>query len=93
MEKRRPSCTRAFRTSGRFPARYSRRCYDLWCMDKTPVKAAAYGKLALLERVVRFKDRFYPEGLARYDLAKSGAMRPRPSCGSVCRSRKRAANT
>ena len=35
----------------RFPARYSRHYYDLWCMDKSPVKTAACGDLALLDRV------------------------------------------
>lgn len=40
----------AFRTNGRFPARYSRHYYDLWCMDKSPVKAAAYGDLAQIGR-------------------------------------------
>ena len=41
----------AFRTNGKFPARYSRHYYDLWCMDKSPVKTAACGDLALLDRV------------------------------------------
>lgn len=68
----------AFRTNGRFPARYSRRYYDLWCMDKSPVKAAAYGDLVLLERVVRFKERFSPAGSAHYELAKPGTMRLLP---------------
>lgn len=68
----------AFRTNGRFPAHYSRRYYDLWCMDKSPVKATAYGDLALLERMVRFKERFYPAGSAHYELAKPGTMRLLP---------------
>lgn len=68
----------AFRTNGRFPARYSRHYYDLWCMDKSPVKAAAYGDLDLLGRVVRFKERFYPAGSAHYELAKPGTMRLLP---------------
>ena len=29
----------------------------------------------LLERVVRFKERFYPTGSAHYELAKPGTMR------------------
>lgn len=68
----------AFRTNGKFPARYSRHYYDLWCMDTSPVKAAAYGNLELLERVVRFKERFYPAGSAHYELAKPGTMRLLP---------------
>lgn len=68
----------AFRTNGKFPTRYSRHYYDLWCMDTSPVKAAAYGNLELLERVVRFKERFYPAGSAHYELAKPGTMRLLP---------------
>lgn len=68
----------AFRTNGKFPARYSRHYYDLWCMDASPVKTAAYGNLELLERVVRFKERFYPAGSAHYELAKPGTMRLLP---------------
>ena len=68
----------AFRTNGKFPARYSRHYYDLWCMDKSPVKTAAYEDLALLERVVRFKERFYPAGSAHYELAKPGTMKLLP---------------
>ena len=68
----------AFRTNGKFPARYSRHYYDLWCMDASPVKAAAYENLELLERVVRFKERFYPAGSAHYELAKPGTMRLLP---------------
>ena len=47
-------------------------------MDTSPVKAAAYGNLELLERVVRFKERFYPAGSAHYELAKPGTMRLLP---------------
>ena len=68
----------AFRTNGRFPARYSRHYYDLWCMGRSSIKAAAYGELGLLERVVRFKERFYPAGSAHYELAKPSTMRLLP---------------
>lgn len=68
----------AFRTNGNFPARYSRHYYDLFCMDASPVKAAAFADLDLLTRVVTFKDRFYPAGNAHYDLAKPGTMRLLP---------------
>ncbi len=64
----------AFRTNGKFPSRYSRHYYDLFCMDKSPVKAAAYADLELLHRVVDFKSRFYPAGNAHYELAKPGTM-------------------
>lgn len=68
----------AFRTNGRFPPRYSRHYYDLWCMSRSPVKAAALADFDLLERVVRFKDRFYPAGSAHYELAKPGTIRLMP---------------
>ena len=68
----------AFRTNGKMPTRYSRHYYDLYCMDKSPVKEAALSDLELLERVVRFKDRFYPAGSAHYELAKPGTMRLLP---------------
>ena len=68
----------AFRTNGKVPPRYSRHYYDLWCMEQSPVKAAAYADLDLLRQVVAFKDRFYPAGSAHYDLAKPGTMRLMP---------------
>jgi hypothetical protein len=69
----------AFRTNSRFPSRYSRHYYDLYCMDKFPVKTKAYADLPLLERVVTFKTRFYPTNAARYDLAHTGTIRLIPS--------------
>lgn len=68
----------AFRSNGNFPVRYSRHYYDLFCMDKSHVKASAYADLGLLSRVVQFKERFYPAGNAHYDLAKPGTMRLLP---------------
>lgn len=68
----------AFRTNGRFPPRYSRHYYDLWCMAGSPVKDAALRDPDLLRQVVEFKDRFYPSGSAHYELAKPGTMRLLP---------------
>ena len=68
----------AFRTNGKFPSRYSRHYYDLYCMDKFQIKEQAYADLPLLERVVAFKARFYPTNAARYDLARPGTMRLMP---------------
>lgn len=68
----------AFRTNGKFPARYSRHYYDLCCLDNSYARDIAYGDKDLLERVVRFKERFYPAGSAHYDLAKPGTMRLMP---------------
>ena len=44
----------AFRTSGKFPSRYSRHYYDLYCMYKSNIKMQAYADLELLRRVVTF---------------------------------------
>ena len=41
------------------PTRYSRHYYDLYCMANSPVKAEAFADLDLLDKVVRFKDKFY----------------------------------
>lgn len=68
----------AFRINNRFPSRYSRHYYDLYCIEKSPVKSQAYANLPLLERVVAFKARFYPTNAARYDLAHPGTMRLMP---------------
>lgn len=66
----------AFRPGGRpFPLRYSRHYYDLYKMMQTPVKDNALQDNDLLERVVRFKDKFYRCPWARYDLAKRGTMK------------------
>lgn len=68
----------AFRINGMFPLRYSRHYYDLWCMDRSEVKANAYADTELLKQVVTFKARFYPAGNAHYGEAKPGTMRLMP---------------
>lgn len=57
------------------PPRYSRHYYDIAKMAESPAKDAALADLDLLANVVEFKDRFYPRGWARYDLAKPGSFR------------------
>jgi hypothetical protein len=56
------------------PARYSRHYYDLAKMAQPPVKEQALADPGLLASVVAFKQRFYPRGWARYDLAKPGTL-------------------
>lgn len=56
------------------PPRYSRHYYDLARMAKSPVKEQALADPKLLVSVVVFKQRFYPRGWARYDLAKPGTF-------------------
>ena len=42
------------------------------------VKSAALKDLALLQSVVESKERFYPRGWARYDLARPGTIKLMP---------------
>lgn len=57
------------------PPWYSRHYYDVAKMAESPVKHAALADLDLLANVVEFKERFYPRGWARYDLARPGTFR------------------
>ena len=57
------------------PPRYSRHYYDLARMASAPVKVEALRNLEMLADVVAFKQRFYPRGWARYDLAVAGSLR------------------
>ena len=57
------------------PLRVSRHYYDLARMAAHDVRKTALGDVALLRSVVEFKMRFYPQGWARYDLAKPGTLK------------------
>ncbi|ABA87542.1 protein of unknown function DUF1814 [Syntrophotalea carbinolica DSM 2380] len=57
------------------PPRNSRHYYDLAKMATSSVRELALANLDLLAGVVEFKQRFYPRGWARYDLAKPGTLR------------------
>lgn len=61
-----------------FPARYSRHYYDLFCMMNSNVKDSALADIELLNKVVRFKEKFYRCSWARYDEAKIGTMKLLP---------------
>ncbi len=65
------------------PPRYSRHYYDLTKMAQSPLKAQALADPGLLASVVKFKQRFYPRGWARYDLAKPGTLKLVPE-GRPC---------
>ncbi len=58
------------------PVRYSRHYYDLHLMslDET-VTSAALADLKMLKSVVAFKQKFYPRGWAKYELAQPGTFR------------------
>jgi len=78
----------AFRNDTKFPSRYSRHYYDLYCMNHSVVREQAYSDMELLDRVVKFKNKFYPSSAAHYELAKPGSMRlvPPNNCIEVIRS-------
>jgi hypothetical protein len=63
----------------KFPARYSRHYYALWCMSKTDVCERAYRDIPLLETVVRFKSKFYRDNWAKYEDSKPPSMELLPS--------------
>lgn len=73
----------AFRTTGRFPSRYSRHYYDLYKLAQSDVKEKALGDQDLLKSVVDFKMTFWRSNAARYDLCAPGTMRLMPPDGSI----------
>lgn len=62
----------------KFPERYSRHYYDLYCMMDTDVATNALADTDLLNKVVTFKEKFYRCSWAKYDEAKRGSMRLTP---------------
>lgn len=69
--------------SSTVPARYSRHYYDLYCMANSFVKDEALNDTELLEKVVRFKEKFYRCSWAKYSEAKPGTMKLIPSEKSI----------
>lgn len=57
------------------PQRYSRHYYDLTCLADSSYKDSALQNLALLEKVVAFKQKFYPRKWARYEDAAAKSIR------------------
>ena len=69
----------AFRSEKSKPhTHYSRHYYDLARMSRSLLKAEAFKDINLLKKVVEFKQRFYPYGWAKYELAKPGTIRLLP---------------
>ena len=56
------------------PPRYARHYYDVYCLYKEGIVKQALNRLDLLERDVRFKQKFYYSKGARYDLAIPGSI-------------------
>ena len=66
-----------------FPRRYSRHYYDLYCLDKSDIKATAFEHKELLEKDVAFKKKFYYSGTAGYDTAKIGTLQLMPQASDM----------
>ncbi len=56
------------------PLRYSRHYYDMARMAAADTKDVALRNLDLLQAVVEFKMKFYPQRWARYELARPGTL-------------------
>lgn len=57
------------------PSRYSRHYYDLFCMANSSVLQNALSNMRLLQKVVAFKQKFYPRSWAGYQEAVPGTFR------------------
>ena len=66
-----------------FPPRYSRPYYDLYCMANSFVKEKAFSDIELLDKVVKFKEKFYRCSWAKYEDAKIGTMKLMPPEGNL----------
>ena len=53
----------------KMPARYARHYYDLYCIANSVYKEKAFEQLELLEKVAKFKAKFYPRKWAKYEEA------------------------
>ena len=57
------------------PKRYARHYYDLACIANSPYKERAFKNPELLEKVVQFKQKFYPRKWAKYEEATAETIR------------------
>ncbi len=69
--------------SGKMPPRLSRHHYDLSRLYRHEYGKAAIKDVVLLATVVEHKRLFFREAAARYDLARPGSLRVRPSDSHV----------
>ncbi|MDV2989177.1 MAG: nucleotidyl transferase AbiEii/AbiGii toxin family protein [Dehalogenimonas sp.] len=69
--------------NGRFPRRYSRHYYDLFCLSRLKAKDTALQDLGLLESVVEHKKKYYYAAWADYDAAMPGTFRLLPQDGHL----------
>jgi len=57
------------------PTRYSRHYYDLAIMAKSNVKNEALADIELLDKVIDFKNKFYPASWAKFDEARPKTLK------------------
>lgn len=60
------------------PLRYSRHYYDMARFAASDIKNVALRDIELLQAVVAFKQKFYPRGWAKYELAVPGTFKLMP---------------
>ena len=60
------------------PKRYARHYYDLVCIANSRYKDRAFKSFELLEKVVQFKQKFYPRKWAKYEDATTETIRLMP---------------
>ena len=60
------------------PKRYARHYYDLVCIANSPYKDRTFKSFKLLEKVVQFKQKFYPRKWAKYEDATTETIRLMP---------------
>lgn len=73
----------ANRANGQLPDRYSRHYYDLFMLFHTETKVEAFQDTLLLDRVVRFKEKFYRFPWSKYDDATVKSIKLMPPENSI----------
>lgn len=68
----------AYRKNSASPSRYSRYYYDLYLLYNSKIKDEAFSDLDLLNKVAKFKTKFYRSNRARYDLANKNELQLLP---------------
>lgn len=61
------------------PNRYARHYYDLVCIAQSQYKEKAFSSLELLDKVVMFKQKFYPTKWAKYEEARVKTIKLMPN--------------
>lgn len=68
---------------GQIPPRYARHYYDVYCLANSKYKDEAFKRKELLEKDVKFKNKFYHAKKAAYDTIYIGNIKLIPSDASI----------